>query len=334
MIYFIFYCVYYYLLTYIVGGWCLLMQVLSRRKISSDLPLQTGKVAIVTGGGAGIGYHVSKGLVAKNVHVVIGGKCEETGKNAIVEIRKDFPNAKVDFIHLDLESLRSVREFAETFLSKNLPLHMLINNAGIMFTPYSCTEDGYECQFQVNYLSHFYLTQLLLEKLVQSGTPGSWSRIINVSSYMHYVGNPDLDNLSKRLEHGYMYSSHKAYSDSKLLVVAASNMLSQQLLDDGSPVSVCSLHPGVVRSNLWKHVSPVHRLPSKYLLEGWAFLSIEQGAETTLYAALSPEVEGQSGCYYDNSQKTSSASLSYDEHFQSKLWAKSLLMIENTLSNK
>ncbi|XP_045203533.2 dehydrogenase/reductase SDR family member on chromosome X-like isoform X2 [Mercenaria mercenaria] len=322
MFYFIFQLILYYILTYIVGGWCLLMQVLSRRKRNIDLPLQTGKVAIVTGGGAGIGFDVSKGLVAKNVHVIIGGKCEETGKNAIREIRKDFPNAKVDYIHLDLESLKSVREFAETFLSRNLPLHILINNAGIMFTPYSCTVDGYESQLQVNFLSHFYLTQLLLDRLVRSGTPGSWSRIVNVSTYMHYIGNPDIENMANR-----------AYADSKLMVIAGANMLSKRLREDEAPVSVCSLHPGVVRTNLFQHVSAIHKVPFRLLLEGWAYLNTEQGAETTLYAAISPEVEGQTGCYYDNSERTEAASLTYNEDFQNELWTKSILMIENAGSS-
>lgn len=322
----------YYVLTYIIGLVCLLKQNLTGRRKCSGLVLQTGKVAIVTGGGAGIGFFVSKGLVAKNVHVIIGGKCEETGRNAIKEIRKDFPNAKVDFIKLDLMSLKSVREFVEEFLSRNLPLNILVNNAGVMFPPYEETENGYESQLQVNYLAHFYLTQLLLDKLVESGTPGAWSRVINVSSYMHFIGWPNLENLNRKATHWYNYSCHKGYADSKLLIIASTNRLDRKLREDGVPVSVCSLHPGVVSSDLWRHVSAIHRIPIK-LIEKYTHLSTEEGAETTLYAAMSPEVEGQSGCYYDNCQVTEAASLTYNEEFQEELWTKSLLMIENAVNN-
>ena len=294
----------------------------------TGVPLQTGKVAIVTGGTAGIGYYITKELIAKNVHVIIGSKNDDTGHSALRELKREFPNAKVDFVHLDLSSLTSVKTFAETFLSRNLSLHILINNAGVMYPPYRVTEDGYESQFQINYLSHFYLTQLLLDKLKQSGTDNSWSRIVNVSSCMHLLGSPDLTTYGKMCDYWYDYSSHASYCDSKLAIVASGYLLDRKLREDSDSVSVCAVHPGVVRSNLWRNLSRFSSLlvaiPAKL-----TYLSTEQGADTILYAALSPEVEGQSGRYYDNSKRCRSSQLSYDEEFQTNLWTKSILMIEN-----
>lgn len=321
--------IFYYFKAYVGGVRFLIQQICSRHRKVSGIPLQTGKVAIVTGGAAGIGYYVTKGLVAKNVHVIIGGKSIENGQQTLTELRKEFPNAKVDFFHLDLASLRSVRAFADTFLSRELPLHILINNAGVMFPPYRETEDGYESQLQINYLSHFYLIQLLLDKLKETGTDNSWSRIINVSSSMHHLGNPDLEKLAQRCEHWYEYSSHASYCDSKLAIVASSNLLDKRLRDNYDRVSVCAVHPGVVRSNLWNNLSwfssLVVAIPAKL-----TYLTAEQGADTILYAAVSPEVEGQSGCYYDNSRKCKSSKLSYEEEFQTSLWTQTILMIENS----
>ncbi|KAL4217144.1 short-chain alcohol dehydrogenase [Mactra antiquata] len=321
--------IFYYITTYIVGAWCLLIQICTKRNKIIGIPSQTGKVAIVTGGASGIGFYVSKDLVSRNIHVFIGGKCKETGEDAIKEIKTEFPDAKVDFIHLDLESLDSVSNFVENFLSRNLPLHILINNAGVMFSPLEYTCDNLEKQMQVNYLSHFYLTQLLWNKLAETGTEQSWSRIVNVSSYMHYIGWPSLETLNDRSRKWYEYSSHKGYADAKLMIIAAANKLNKQLREDNSYVTVNSLHPGVIQSGLWKHTLAIHRILMG-ILGQYTFLTTEQGADNVLYVALSPEVEGQSGCYYDNMKSVKSASLTYNEEFQNSLWNKSISMIENS----
>ena len=260
----------------------------------------------------------------------MGGKNDETGHSALRELKKEFPNAKVDFVHLDLSSLQSVRTFADAFISRNLPLHILINNAGVMYPPYSQTQDGYESQFQINYLSHFYLTQLLLDSLKESGTENSWSRIVNVSSCMHVLGSPDLTNYGGKCAYWFQYSAHASYCDSKLAIVASGHFLDRKLREDSEYVSVCAVHPGIVRSNLWRNLSWLNSLlvAVPYKL---TYLSTDQGADTILYAALSSQVEGQcGGCYYDNSERCNSSQLSYDEEFQANLWTKSVLMIENT----
>ncbi|KAH3781691.1 hypothetical protein DPMN_159593 [Dreissena polymorpha] len=251
---------------------------------------------------------------------------------AIDRIHEDFPNAKIDFIQLDLASLQSVKSFAEEFLSRDLPLHILINNAGIMMPPYEETVDGFESQFQVNFLSHFYLTQLLLAKLTQSGKDERWSRIVNVSSYMHRIGRPFITKLGQRAQTWFEYSSHKAYADSKLLIVAATLALHHQLRASGAPVSASAIHPGIVTSGLWRHLTWVHRKPIS-LLGKYIFLTPEKGAVTALFSALSPDLEGKSGCYYDKSANTIPASLTQDAQFQTEVWSKSLSLIDSCVQS-
>ncbi|XP_033743800.1 dehydrogenase/reductase SDR family member on chromosome X-like [Pecten maximus] len=307
---------------YVVGTLVLVRQILQRHKTAKGLHLHTGKVAIVTGGSSGIGFEVSKGLVAKNVHVFIASKCVTEGKMAIAKIREEFPNAKVDFLVLDLASLESVNKFVDNFLARGLPLHILINNAGVMFIPYEETENEMEYHFQVNYLGHFYLTKLLLWKLCESGTDNSHSRIINVSSVVQCVGSIDVERLGEKCIHWSQYSPHAAYADSKLAIVLATYSMDSKLRGDKSKISINAVHPGIVNTPLYRHV---HR-GIKWLLDlvaRFTYKTPVQGADGILFLALSDSLEGNSGGYYDNCSKVSSKGLSYNKDLQERLLKKS-----------
>ncbi|XP_069130765.1 polyprenol dehydrogenase-like isoform X2 [Argopecten irradians] len=282
---------------YVVGTLALIWQILQRHKTAKDLRLHTGRVAIVTGGSCGIGFEVSKGLVAKNVHVFIASKSDTEGKMTIGKIREEFPNAK----------------------------------AGVMFMPYEETENELEHHFQVNYLGHLYLTKLLLWKLRESGADNSHSRIINVSSVVHCVGNINVERLGEKCIHWSQYSPHAAYADSKLAVVISTYALDDKLRGDHSKVSINAVHPGIVNTPLYRHV----HWGIKWLLDLVAKLTYKtpiQGADGILFLALSDSVEGNSGGYYDNCSKVSSKRLSYNKDLQARLLKKSeeiLQIIEN-----
>lgn len=326
------YVVYSFLKIYIYGAFALLRQILQTHK-KEEQRLHTGYVAIVTGGSAGIGFEVSRGLVSKNVHVVIGSRCSEEGKKAVAKIREEYPNAKVDWLHIDLTSLKSVRDFTDSFLAMGLPLNILINNAGIMFAPYQETDDGLEEHFQVNYLSHFYLTLLLLDVLKETGTDNSYSRVVNVSSVVHKLGNLDIDRLCSRFKNSWEYSPHAAYSDSKLAVTVSSFMLGRKLNDENCKVTANVLHPGVVRTSLYRYV----HWSIKWFLDIVAILlykTPEMSADTVLYLALSPSVEGETGCYYDNCVKNKPHDSAQDRLLQEKLWHRSCEIIEHLTENE
>ncbi|XP_065533601.1 dehydrogenase/reductase SDR family member on chromosome X isoform X2 [Lathamus discolor] len=262
-------------------------------------PTQNGKVAIVTGGAKGIGYQTVKHLARLGMHVII-----------------------VEFLYCDLASMKSIRQFVQRFRAKNCPLHVLVNNAGVMLVPERKTEDGFEEHFGLNYLGHFLLTNLLLDKLRQSGTHSHNARIITVSSATHYVGKLHLSDLQSRCS----YSPHGAYAQSKLALVLFTYQLQHLLTANGSHVTANVVDPGVVNTELYKHVFWVVKV-AKWMTAWLFFKTPEEGASTTIYAAVSPEMEGVGGCYLYNEERTKSADIAYDEELQRRLWTESCKMV-------
>ncbi|XP_022319324.1 polyprenol dehydrogenase-like isoform X2 [Crassostrea virginica] len=311
---------------YVLGFIALLRQIFQKHEVP-ELHLHTGKIAVVTGGTCGIGFHVSLGLVAKNVHVVMAGHDIQKGKEAITKIREIYPNAKVDYLHLDLASFTSIQNFVENIKARCSKIHILVNNAAIMLAPYKETEDDFESHFQVNYLGHLYLTQSLLGMLRASGTEEFYTRIINVSSIVHNIGSLDLQNFGKRCTHWLEYSPHAAYANSKLDIVLASWHLSEQLRREASPVTVNAVHPGVVNSSLYKHVHPAIKWLMD-LLAKYTYKTPSEGADSILYLALSPSVERETGGYYDNCRKLKTCQLAYSDSVIEQMYILSTDMIQ------
>lgn len=214
-------------------------------------------------------------------------------------------------------SVQSVRDFASAFLAKGVQLHVLINNAGVYCPPYGETKDGFENQFGVNYLSHFLLTHLLLDKLKESAP----ARIINVSSVAHSMANLDFDDLQTKEHPG---SRFIAYSRSKLAQVMHAFKL-QRLLD-GTGVTISALHPGVVNTALWRELWG----PIKYMVYGVGALFLKspaQGAATTVWAATEDTLEGVGGKYYADRREATPSRQACDVEAQEKLWRVSLQLV-------
>ncbi|XP_072118759.1 polyprenol dehydrogenase isoform X1 [Mobula birostris] len=326
--------------TYAVGLKVLLEQLLRRRFSLPVLPSQDGKVAIVTGGAQGIGYETAKHLSRLGMHVIIAGNSEDSGQESVKRIRKETGNNKanrprqtgtarltqptvlknssvwrVEFMYLELASLQSIRQFVEHFKARNLPLHVLVNNAAVMLVPQRYTEDEFEEHFGVNYLGHFLLTHLLRDALRQSGSSDYSSRIVTLSSATHYIGEINLNDLQSRTS----YSSHGAYAQSKLALVLFSYQLQQRLAAEGSHVTSNVVDPGVVNTNLYKHTTWLFKL-CKWLFSWLLFQTPSQGASTVIYTAVSPSLEGSGGFYLVNGRKMKSADISYNEDLQRELW--------------
>ncbi|NWR14962.1 DHRSX reductase, partial [Emberiza fucata] len=228
----------------------------------------------------------------------------------------------VEFLYCDLASMKSIRQFVQQFRAKNCPLHVLVNNAGVMLVPERKTEDGFEEHFGLNYLGHFLLTNLLLDTLKQSGTHSHNARIITVSSATHYVGKLHLNDLQSRC----WYSPHGAYAQSKLALVLFTYRLQHLLTANGSHVTANVVDPGVVNTELYNHVFWVVKVV-KWMTAWLFFKTPEEGASTTIYAAVSPEMEGAGGCYLYNEERTKSADVAYDEELQRRLWTESCKMV-------
>ncbi len=255
---------------------------------AQDLPDQAGKTVIVTGGNSGVGYHASRALAARGAQVILACRSLAKGQAAATAILKDYPRASLELLPLDLADLRSVRSFALAFTEKHARLHILINNAGLMATPYRNTTDGFELQFGVNHLGHFALTGLLLEALL--ATPAA--RVVTVSSLAHTGGVINFADLNSQRQ----YARWRAYAQSKLANMLFTYELQRRLEAHGCAALSLAAHPGYSATNL-QIAGPgmdQNRLLLWAMKIGNALLaqSAEMGALPILYAAADPEARG------------------------------------------
>nr|POE68050.1 short-chain dehydrogenase tic 32, chloroplastic [Quercus suber] len=259
----------------------------------------TGLTAIVTGASSGIGTETTRVLALRGVHVIMGVRNMVAGKDAKEAIVKEIPTAKVDAMELDLSSMASVKKFASNFNSSGLPLNILINNAGVMATPFMLSKDNIELQFATNHLGHFLLTNLLLENMKKTSRKSrKEGRIVNVSSEAHrfsYREGIRFDKLNDKSG----YSSFAAYGQSKLSNVLHANELARTIKYDGVEITANSLHPGAIATNLFRQSNIMNGIVNS--LGRFVLKNVQQGAATTCYVALHPQVKGVSGEYFSDS---------------------------------
>ncbi len=270
-----------------------------------------GKVCVITGASSGIGRATARRLAEMGATVVLVCRNKDRGERALEEVKGRSGSESVELLLADFASFDSVRTLAEEFKATHDRLHVLVNNAGVVRLRHTQTADGLETTFQVNYLSHFLLTNLLLDLLKKSAP----SRVVNVSSAAHFGGHIRLDNLG--LERGY--GVWKAYSQSKLAQVLFTHALARRL--EGTGVTVNCLHPGAVATNMWG--SPLGPLSFLGKASRLVLISTEKGAATPVYLASSPEVEGVTGKYFNRGHVRSSSDESNDEELEERLWTAS-----------
>ncbi len=254
------------------------------------------KTYIVTGGNSGIGFATAEQIAKQGAKVIIACRKIAEGEKAKSLIQSATPNAIVEIMQLDLSDLSSVRKFVKDFHLKHSKLHGLVNNAGVMFTPKGKTKDGFETQFGTNHLGHFLLTELLLPTLKQS-IP---SRIVILSSCFHdkaqgREGKIYFEDLNFEIR---KYDGWEAYAQSKLANLLYAKHLGKRLL--GTGVTAVSVHPGWVRTNLIRGFMPVwvQNILLKPFLKLAGMIEPWEGAQTTLYSLLAPEVEKHNGSYF------------------------------------
>jgi len=273
-----------------------------------ESPDLTNKVVIITGGNSGIGYETSLGLARRKAHVIIACRDLVQGNQVAKEISQLTGNQKIETMKLDLASLKSVRAFAAEYQKKNLPIHILILNAGLwMGNNRTLTEDGLEMTFGVNHLAHFLLTNLLLPQIKQGK-----ARVVVVSSNLHHSGVLEFDNLQGEKT----YASFQGYCNSKLANVAFSNELNRQL--EGSGATSISLHPGVIRTQLHRENGPL--FDAIYKVLGLFLKNPEEGAQTTLAASVSHKFEGKGGFYLKECDIAPSNPIAEDKEVAKRLW--------------
>ncbi len=283
-----------------------------------------GKIILVTGGNSGLGYESVKAFAGKGAEVVLASRSMEKGEVARVAILKDFPEGKIKVMQLDLGDLESVRNFASTFKKSYKKLDVLLNNAGIMMTPYFTTKDGFEGQLGTNHLGHFALTGLLMDIVLNT----SGSRIVNVSSGAHKSGEMDFSNL--QFENGKDYKPMKAYGRSKLSNLLFTYELQRKLEAAKKNTIVAAAHPGVALTNLARHMEG--KFLFKILTPLFKMMAQDpsMGALPQIRACVDPEVKGSE--YYGPDGKkeykgfpvvVQSNEASHNQSDAAKLWMES-----------
>ncbi|XP_056594659.1 retinol dehydrogenase 12 [Triplophysa dalaica] len=266
------------------------------------------KTVIITGANTGIGKETARDLARRGARVIMACRDVEKAEAARKELMEDSGNQNVVANKLDLSDTKSIRAFAELINKEEKQVNILINNAGIMMCPYSKTADGFEMQFGVNHLGHFLLTYLLLD-LIKRSAP---ARIINVASVAHTWGSIQLDDINSEKS----YSPRRAYGQSKLANILSTRSLAKRL--QGTDVTVYSLHPGVVQSELFRNLSKAAQIAVK-VISPFTKTTV-QGAQTTLYCAVEPELDKESGGYYSDCATARCSREAMDDEMAQKLW--------------
>jgi NAD(P)-dependent dehydrogenase (short-subunit alcohol dehydrogenase family) len=254
-----------------------------------------GRDAIVTGGASGIGVETVRALAIAGARVVLATRDQSKGESVAATLRKETGNEQIEFQQLDLASLASVQAFVKQFLELERDLHLLINNAGIMATPLSYTIDGFESQFGTNHVGHFALANGLLPALKAAGR----ARVVSLSSLGHRRSDVHFDDLNFRHR---PYDPWMAYGQSKTANVLFAVGMTQKFGAEG--IKANAVHPGGIMTGLQKHVSHEEQMKMGWIDEAGAqnsrFKSTEQGAATSIWAAVAPELEGIGGLYLED----------------------------------
>ncbi|MDH6212749.1 SDR family NAD(P)-dependent oxidoreductase [Streptomyces pseudovenezuelae] len=289
---------------------------------AEDVPDQQGRVAVVTGANTGIGFEAAKVLAARGASVVLAVRDTDKGKRAANRITAATPGADVTVQHLDLTSLDSVRAAAGELRTRLPRIDLLINNAGVMYTPKGTTRDGFELQLGTNHLGHFALTGLLLDRMLTV----EGSRVVTVSSMAHRIqASIDLDDLQWERR---PYSRVGAYGQSKLANLEFTYQLQRRMAGKASTIAVAA-HPGIASTELIRNSAFVVRTLIK-AFNPLISQPADRGALPTLRAATDPGVRG--GEYYGPRGfqelkgypvRVRSSEQSHDPTMQRRLWTAS-----------
>lgn len=274
----------------------------------SSLASPCGFSTLTNSSREGIGKEAARVLALRGAHVILACRNANKAGQAVNDIINATQNQNVEAMTLDLNSFASIRQFASDFQEKGLPLHVLINNAGIMACPFALTADGHESQFGVCHLGHFLLTGLLLP-LLKANTP---SRVVVLSSLAHKYGT---DQVAHPYTDAATYSRYTAYANAKLANLMFARVLAEKLR--GSGVTCNAVHPGVIQTELTRS----DNCAKVVFCLGRPFnKNIPQGAATTVFAACHPTMDGVQGAYLIDCNEEWPSKLARNDTIAQELW--------------
>ncbi|MGN6107000.1 MAG: SDR family oxidoreductase [Kofleriaceae bacterium] len=268
------------------------------------------KTFVITGASSGIGKITARELARRGAHVILACRSKDKTLEAIEDIQRELPGARLEYVHVDLGDLDSVRACARELLDRKIPIHGLINNAGLAGFR-GQTKQGFEVQFGTNHLGHYLFTRLLLDRIIESGP----ARIVNVASKSHYQAKAiDWEAVREKTR---TVTALPEYAVSKLSNVLFTKELARRL--EGTQVTTYAVHPGVVATDVWRKVpGPVRWVMKKFMI------TPEEGAVASLRCATDPELAGETGRYYDvGGREKQPNRLADDTELARTLWTKS-----------
>ena len=278
--------------------------------------IMDGKLCMVTGATAGIGYYTALEIARMGGSIVIIGRDPMKCTSSVETIIESTGNQSVEYLLADLSSQAQIRAASKSFYERHDHLDVLVNNAGAFFLRRKFSVDGIEMTWAVNHLAYFLLTNLLFDALKAS----QGARVVNVSSGSHYNEHLDFSDLELRK----FYNPMQAYGRSKLANILFTYELARRMA--GTGISSNALTPGRVATDIWKKVNRWLTPLINPVMQRIAQTPLE-GAQTSIYLATSPEVEGISGKYYADKSPVRSSSVSYDVEAAQRLWEISLQMV-------
>ncbi|PRQ16636.1 putative very-long-chain 3-oxoacyl-CoA reductase [Rosa chinensis] len=297
-------------------------------QVTDSCPDLRSITAIITGATSGIGAETARVLAKRGAKLVLPARSLKAAEDAKARILSEFPDSEIIVMALDLSSLASVRNFVSEFESLHLPLNLLINNAGKFAHEHAISEDGIEMTFATNYLGHFLLTKLLLNKMIQTAkATGVQGRIVNVSSAIHgWFSGDTIRYLGEISRSRSQYDETRAYALSKLANVLHTKELGRRLREMEANVTVNCVHPGIVRTRLTREREGF-ATDMVFLFASKLLKTIPQAAATTCYVATHPRLIGVSGKYFADCNETSPSKLGSNLVEASRLWSASEVMV-------
>ncbi|XP_068651333.1 short-chain dehydrogenase TIC 32 B, chloroplastic-like [Aristolochia californica] len=293
-------------------------------QVTEACPDLSSITAIITGATSGIGAETARVLAMRGARLVLPARNLKNAEETRVRISGEFPGAEIIVMSLDLSSFASVKAFVADFECRNLPLNLLINNAGKFSHEHVLSEDGIEMTFATNYLGHFLLTKLLVTKMIDTAAAtGIQGRIVNVTSSIHsWFSGDGIAYLGLATRNKSPYDPTRAYCLSKLANVLHTKELTERLQKMKANVTINSVHPGIVRTRLTRDregfvTDTIFFLASKLLK------TIPQAAATTCYVATNPRLLGVSGKYFSDCNESIPSKTSTNANEAARLWAAS-----------
>ncbi|GAV68697.1 adh_short domain-containing protein [Cephalotus follicularis] len=299
-------------------------------QVTGNCPDLSSITAIITGATSGIGAETARVLAKRGARLVLPARSLKAAEEAKARIVSEFPDSHIIVLALDLSSLNSVRLFVAEFESLNLPLNLLINNAGKFAHEHAISEDGIEMTFATNYLGHFLLTKMLVNKMSETAKEtGIQGRIVNVSSGIHTWFSGDMiQYLAEITRNNCHYDATRAYALSKLANVLHTKELAHRLKEMEANVTVNCVHPGIVRTRLTREREGLIT-DLLFFLASKLVKTIPQAAATTCYVATHPRLLNVSGKYFSDCNEAWTSKLGANSSEAARLWSASEIMVSS-----